>query len=166
MFFSKELSTFTIKNKKNPFLLVLSISQGWGIVKLINNQISTNNSFKTFFYSKVYSCFFSNVILGLFKNYYYYLKLKGMGFKSLVHIKGLVLKLGYSHRILFSIKKEISFIYLTRQSMILKSRNIATLKDAMFYLTTLKKKSVYKKKGVFLKGSIVKIKLTSKKSKF
>jgi ribosomal protein L6P/L9E len=143
----------------------LSISQGWG------NEggyrlVSAGISLKFIFFSKVHLYFLSNLFLGFFRNYYYYLRFKGMGFKMIGHLVGIVLKLGYSHRVLFIRQKEIAFTYLNRYLLKLEGRSISLIKTILFNFLRLRKKSAYKKKGIFLKGSILKLKITSKKSKF
>jgi ribosomal protein L6P/L9E len=162
---TKELTFYSIKKKNNYFLLFLSIAQGWGITK-IRSKVSFDNSFKSIFFSETYSCFFSNLFLGFFRNYFYFLKVKGMGFKMIGHIFGIIVKLGYSHRVLYSRQKELAFTYLNRHLLKIEGRSLSLIKTSLFQFIQLKKKSIYKKKGIFLKGSVLKIKLTSKKSKF
>jgi ribosomal protein L6P/L9E len=122
--------------------------------------------FKSIFFSETYSCFFSNLFLGFFRNYFYFLKIKGMGFKMIGHMCGIIVKLGYSHRILYTRQKEIALTYLNRRLLKIEGRSLSLIKTSLFRFIKLKKRSIYKKKGIFLKGSILKIKLTSKKSKF
>jgi ribosomal protein L6P/L9E len=164
MFITKELAVYCIKKKKNYFLLYISISQGWGLTK-INSKLFMPK-FKFSFFSKVHTCFFFNVFLGFFRNYFYFLKLRGMGFKFLYHSLGIILKLGFSHRVFLVRQLEISFLYLSRRSFRLEGRSLTIIKDSLFRFMRLKTKSVYKKKGIFLKGSVLRLKITSKKSKF
>jgi ribosomal protein L6P/L9E len=164
MFIPKELTVYSIKKKKNYFLLYLSISQGWGITKIQHNTFI--EYFRFTFFSNVHSCFFSNLFLGFFRTYFYFLKLKGMGFKMIWHLQGIILKLGYSHRVLFIRQKEITFTYLNRHLLKIEGRSLSLIKSSLFRFMLMKLKSVYKKKGIFLKGSILNIKITSKKSKF
>ena len=89
-----------------------------------------------------------------------------MGFKILGHSLGFILKLGFSHRVFLVRQLDISFIYLSRRAIKLEGRSLSIIKDSFFRFIRLKTKSVYKKKGIFLKGSVLKLKITSKKSKF
>jgi ribosomal protein L6P/L9E len=89
-----------------------------------------------------------------------------MGFKMIWHLQGIILKLGYSHRVLFIRQKEITFTYLNRHLLKIEGRSLSLIKSSLFRFMLMKLKSVYKKKGIFLKGSILNIKITSKKSKF
>lgn len=165
MFIAKELVAYRIKKKKNYFLLVLSISQGWGLTK-IRNRLSSAESFRLLFFSNVQTCFLFNVFLGFFRNYFYFLELKGMGFKMICHPLGIILKLGFSHRAFLIRREELVFVLLNRHSLRIEGRSLTLLKNSLFRFMALKKKSVYKKKGIFLKGSTLKFKVTSKKSKF
>lgn len=166
MFISKELVVYSLKKKRNCFLLFLSLSQGWGINKVYSGLIPGNTRFKLVIFSKVKWAFISNLFLGFFRNYFYFLKLKGMGFKMLSHTIGIILKLGCSHRLLFIRQKEIALTYLSRHLLKIEGRSLTLLKTILFQLMKLRIRSVYKKKGIFLKGSILRFKVTSKKSKF
>ena len=160
------LPTYFLKHKHNSFLFILSISRGWGIFKCLTTSIVLDNSLSHFLFSKAHRYFLYNLCLGFYKNYFYFLKLKGMGFRVLGHFKGLVFKLGYSHKILFLKKIDIVFFYLARLSFIIKGRCILALKNILSSILNFKKKNSYKKKGIFYKGVVIKVKLTSKKSKF
>ena len=124
------------------------------------------NTFNAIILSKAYILFISNLFLGFYRNYVYFLKLKGMGFKMLWHFGGIILKLGFSHRVLFIRQKEVLFTYLNRHLLKVEGRSLLFIKTILFKFMRVRIKSVYKKKGVFLKGSLVKFKVTSKKSKF
>ena len=105
------LPLYFLKHKHNSFLFILSISRGWGICKCLTTSVTLDNSFSHFVFSKAHTYFLYNLCLGFYKNYFYFLKLKGMGFRVLGHRKDLVFKLGYSHKILFK-KKWISFFFI------------------------------------------------------
>jgi hypothetical protein len=149
MFIPKELAVYSIKKKKNCLLLFLSITQGWGI-NFIDTPLILVNKFKLIFFSKAQLCFISNMFLGFFKNYFYFLKLKGMGFKMLYHFSAIIFKLGYSHRVLFIRQKEIAFTYLNRTILKVEGRSLSLIKSVLFQIMRLKKKSAYKKKGIFI----------------
>jgi ribosomal protein L6P/L9E len=165
MFIPQELVVYCIKKKKNYFLLCLSISQGWGFTKICN-RLSSAESFKLLFFSNAQTCFLFNMFLGFFRNYFYFLKLKGMGFKMICHPLGIILKLGFSHRAFLIRRQELAFVWLNRHYLRIEGRSLILIKNSMFRFMALKKKSVYEKKGIFLKGSTLKFKVTSKKSKF
>jgi len=89
-----------------------------------------------------------------------------MGYKFAIYNKKIIIKLGYSHRILIKEIKNVLMCYKAKQLLLLKSRNLGELSKLMFSLKLLRKVSSYKKKGVFLKGFIIKLKTSNKKSKF
>ena len=157
---------YFLKHKHNSFLLLLSISRGWGICKCLPTSIVLDNSLSHFVFSKTHTYFLYNMCLGFYKNYFYFLKLKGMGFRVLGHSKGLIFKLGCSHKFLFLKKTDIVFFYLARLIFSIKSRCILALKNILNTILNFKKRNSYKKKGIFYKGVVIKVKLTSKKSKF
>jgi ribosomal protein L6P/L9E len=146
----------------NSYLLTLSISRGWGILKL--SQMQMRNSFQDCSVLR-YSLLF-NIFLGFHKNYYYYLKLKGMGFKTAGNSLGVNFKLGYSHKLILLRIRDICFFIMTKQLLRIVGKNSSFLDNLIASIVKLRKTTVYKKKGIFLKGSISKLKLTSKKSKF
>ena len=108
----------------------------------------------------------ANFVFGLYRYFSQFIKLQGMGYKGAVSKSFLILKLGYSHRLLFKIVKDIKLTYVSRQLLLLQGRDVDSLKKIIYNLQKLRKASAYKKKGLFLKGSIIKIKQSSKKSKF
>jgi ribosomal protein L6P/L9E len=87
--------------------LSVSSTVGWGLNVLKKVDLFPQ-IFNSLLLSKPSTSLFNNFKMGLCKIFLYVLKLKGMGFKMLVHDKGIIFKLGYSHRILFLSQKEIS----------------------------------------------------------
>ena len=107
-------------------------------------------------------------MLGLYKNYFHWIQLNGMGFKGLVirNKKLLVLKLGFSHKIIFKEKLGIAVTYKQRRLFKLVGRDDYIIKSIVYSFKNLQKANAYKKKGVYLKGSILGFKISSKKAKF
>lgn len=166
----KENVLYYFKANKNYFLLFLSTLQGWGLVELTkttgfvkNTQLVSWNATGS---TKSFQSFLCNTFFGFFKSYQKHVRLIGMGFKSLVVSKTLLLKIGYSHRISYVAPLDIRLRYVTRQLFTLESRQLSVINELFYGLHTLIKPNAYKKKGVFFKGSILKIKASSKKSKF
>jgi len=89
-----------------------------------------------------------------------------MGFKFIVVKNIIILKLGYSHRILFLSEVDTQVLYLNKYLIKIDCRSIFQLKKIVHSFLRARKKNAYKKKGIFIKGSILKLKLSSKKSKF
>jgi len=113
-----------------------------------------------------YKVLIENFLMGFYRYYFQYVQLKGMAYKSIVLFSNLIFKLGYSHRIMYVSCKDLKLLYVSKQSLMVLGRSINRVKNIVYNLQCLRKINVYKKKGIFLKGSIVKIKQSSKKSKF
>jgi ribosomal protein L6P/L9E len=165
----KESIIYTFNQKSNFFLLIISNFQGWLLINIKSKFILIKDK-KLYIYNflsliKTYNFFLMNFFLGLLKNYLQYIKLKGMGFKVIKLDLNLMIKLGFSHRILFFYKKDLRFFFLNKQNLKLMSRNLFNIKNIIFELNNLRKINRYKKKGIFLKGSIIEIKISKKKSK-
>lgn len=115
----------------------------------------------------LFSYSFVNLVFGLFRTFLFCLVLKGMGFKFLgLQRFGVLVKLGFSHRIFFKIPNDIKIYYKTKQLFFVKSRSFFLLKKILYSFFKLKKILVYKRKGIVFKGSIFFLKQTSKKLKF
>ena len=151
--------------KQNTFsyLLVLSNLQGWGILKCCVHASFYNNFFDYYYKKDTQVNIF---ILGFYKNYTCFLKLKGMGFKTVVVNKNLIFKLGCSHRITYVLKKNVLVILEQKYLIQINTRSLNTIKNAISILKSIKIPSPYKIKGVFIKGSYISLKISSKKSKF
>ena len=134
------LPLYFLKHKHNSFLFILSISRGWGISKCLTTSIVLDNSLSQSILSKAHKYFLYNMCLGFYKNYFYFLKLKGMGFRVLGHRKGLIFKLGCSHKLLFLKKIDIVFFYLARLIFTIKGRCVLTLKNILSTILSFKKK--------------------------
>lgn len=115
------------------------------------------------FLIKMYFSLLFNFFLGFYKNYSQYLKLKGVGFKAVVINLGLLIKLGYSHRVLYLFVKDLKFFYINKQLLQIEGRCVYKLKNLFYKFQTIRKSNVYKKKGIFLKGVILKMKVSNKK---
>jgi ribosomal protein L6P/L9E len=88
-----------------------------------------------------------------------------MGLKAIMHIRGLIFKLGYSHRVFYLYPNNIRIHYENKKYFKLESRSILNLKNAIWSITTLKKMNAYKKKGVYLRGGVYGVKISIKKAK-
>lgn len=164
---SKELIIYCFNKKSKIFLLLISSIQGWGIFQIKYSYILVKEK-KIYLYNsisliKTYFFLLSSFLLGLFKIYFQYLKLKGMGFKAVVISFGLLLKLGYSHRVLYIFLNDLKFSYIHKQLLQIESRCLYKLKNLFYKFQKIRKSSVYKKKGIFLKGVILKVKVSTKK---
>ena len=92
--------------------------------------------------------------------------MKGMGFKFNIVKDVLVLRVGFSHKILYNLKKSTKLIFKNKQFLVISSRYLSVIRNLIFFFRRLNKQNVYKLKGIFFKGMFIKLKLSSKKVKF
>lgn len=139
----------------NIFLVVISLRLGWGIIKLSKNNNLTIN----------------NILYGYNKLYKFFFKLKGFGYKWKYNLNNnqkkntIYFKLGFTHRISVVIKKNIKF-KMNKKRFIIKSRSYKLIRNNLNFLFILFKRFLYNKKGIYLRGTKYKIKISKKKSKF
>jgi hypothetical protein len=158
-----ETVCYFLKQNIFSYLLVLSNLQGWGILKCCIYGSFYNKNFDYYYKKSIQESIF---ILGFYKNYTCFLKLKGMGFKSVVVNKNLIFKLGCSHRIIYVLKKNLLVILEQKYLIQINTRCLNKIKNAISIMKSIKLTSSYKIKGIFIKGSYVILKISSKKSKF
>lgn len=166
--FSKNIVTYCFLKKKKLFMLVLSSSKGWGIILCQRSYFLLKDK-KVFFFlphMKSYSTSMSIIFLGFQKGYFKYLKLKGMGYKFISVGSNIILKFGFSHRVVYVNHIDTECKFITRFILGLETRSLWTLKKIISSFKIIRKKNVYKKKGIFLKGLLINIRVSSKKSKF
>lgn len=165
---SKNTVVYCFLRNKKLFSLVLSSFKGWGIFTLKSIYVLLKN--KTFYFfatrKKSIISLLASFFLGFQKGYFNYLKLKGMGFKFKHFKDSLFLKFGFSHRLVYSTYVNVYCLYINRYLICLGSRSFWDLIRVKQFFANIRKNNVYKKKGIFLKGSLIDIKLSSKKSKF
>ena len=142
---------------------------GWGIIEIKSKYILLYNKFFYLYnfliFLNTYTSFLINFFFGFYKNYSLFLKIKGIGYKIISIGLNLLIKLGFSHRILYLFKKNVRFFLNNKQSILIKSRSLSEIKNILFIFQKIRQVNTYKKKGIFIKGSIIKIKVSKKKSK-
>lgn len=142
-------------NLNNNILIFLSISLGWILVPI----------------KKSHNIPLYSIILGFNKLYKFFFKLKGFGYKwkyNLHNEKNLhtiFFKLGFTHRISLVIKNNTKY-RLNKKRFILKNRSIKFIRNNLNFLFFLYKSYIYNKKGIYLRGTKFKTKISKKKSKF
>lgn len=142
-------------NIKNTFLLIISINLGWSIIILnLNKNRHINNIL--FGYNKIYKFFF---------------KIKGFGYKWKYNLNNnikknnIYLKVGFTHRISIVSKKNIKY-KMNKKRFIIKGRSYKLIRNNLNFLFILFKNFLYNKKGIYLRGTRYKLKISKKKSKF
>jgi len=165
---SKNTSTYCFLQKKKLFMLVITASKGWGVTLCQGPYFLIKDRNKFFFISqtKSYYSLISIIFLGFQKGYFQYLKLKGIGYKFINKDNKIILKFGFSHRIIYINLLDTKCNFIHRNLLGLETRSIWAIKKITQSFNNIRKKNVYKKKGFFLKGSLIHIRVSSKKSKF
>lgn len=158
----KEIKLFLLTDKKNIRILYVSLLHGWGLINLKRQQQKLNS----FLLYKPEKYLIINKIFGYYKTYFHFLKLKGMGYKFTALNAAVCLRIGFSHKVLYLISSGIKVNYLSKQLILLKSRDLYLLKNLFYNFKNLKKLDAYKKKGLYIKGVLLKTKESSKKGKF
>jgi hypothetical protein len=112
--FSTNTLTYCFLQNKKIFVLIVSRCKGWGLI-LCREPYFLIKKKNSFFFSvnlKSYDSYLSIIFLGFQRGYFQYLKLKGMGYKFINRINNIILKFGFSHRVIYinSIDTKCSFI--------------------------------------------------------
>jgi len=167
----KELISYICKINNFVILIMISVFRGWSIlVKNIITFLSCNYLMKKkfiYFYSVFFKFgVFFNSIMGLLQNFSYFFKIRGMGFKASILNSILILKVGFSHNLLYHVENVIQIIFKNKQFFIIRSRCFFSLLRLVYFFKELNKRNCYKKKGIFFKGFFFSHKLSNKKSKF
>ena len=167
--FPKEVAIYCFNRYLKIFIFSVSNLQGWALLE-INSKYLLIDNFGIYLYNslhlfKIYNFFVINFFFGLYRNYYVFFKLKGIGYKLMKIGLNFSLKIGFSHRIIYLMKKNLRFSYYNKQLLKIESRSLSNLKNIIFIFQKIRKINCYKKKGLFLKGSIIKIKINKKKAK-
>lgn len=161
------ISYCIIKNNK-LFCIVLSFRKGWGLF-LLKKQfflVKSLEFYPLFFYEKSFFNWLTIIFFGFQKGYFKYIKLKGIGYKFIVFRNNIILKFGFSHRIIYKSYLDVYCKYLNKYLLLFVSRSFWRVDCIYNWFRFLRKFNVYKKKGIFLKGAYINIKINNKKAKF
>lgn len=154
---NKNIVLYNVKNttyQKN-FVIFISVNLGWNMININQNK----------------NIFLSNILFGYNKLYKFFFKIKGFGYKwkyNLNYINSknsIFLKIGFTHRIAILIKKNVKY-KMTKKRFIIKNRSYKFIRNNLNFIFILFKQFLYNKKGIFLRGTKYKIKISKKKSKF
>ena len=152
---TKTVALYNILNKDNKILtLIITLKLGWILCPL---KISSNLHLEP-------------ILFGYVRLYKFFFKIKGFGFKwKYFFLKNTInsivyFKLGFTHRIALWIKN--SLCKLKKRRFIIKHRSYSYLRNNLNLLFFFYKTYLYNKKGIYLRGTKFKLKLSKKKSKF
>lgn len=152
---NKNLIIYKIKTLLQTNLLIISINLGWILLPI---NISKNISIDL-------------ILFGYTKLYKFFFKLKGFGYKwkynlnQTTHSKTIFFKLGFTHRIAL-ITKNSNKYKLKKKRFIIKGRSYSNIRNNLNFIFFLYKTYLYNKKGIYLRGTKYKTKISKKKSKF
>lgn len=154
---NKNVTLYKIKqiNTSNNYLILISLKLGWIMLPL----------------TKMFNTHLNIISMGYLKIYKYHFKIKGFGFKwkYFWHFKRkkttIYLKLGFTHRIAFLIIKN-NKCKIKKKRLILINRSFMYLQKIFNILFFCYQTFLYNKKGIYLRGTRWKLKLSKKKSKF
>ena len=167
-YFAKNTINYCFLQNKKLFGLVLSSSKGWGIISFqeIFFLVKNKELYSFLLSSKSYSSILVHIFFGFQKGYSTFLKLKGLGYKFIRVLDIIILKFGFSHRIIFINFLNVYCKYVTKYILFFNTRSFWVIKKLIQSFNIIRNINIYKKKGIFLKGSLITIKMSSKKSKF
>ena len=111
----------------------------------------------------LYNKLIKTKIKGILQGFKLNLILKGIGFKSFIENKNLILKLGYSHNIVIPIPANIKIVNQSN-NLIFSSIDHIHLSQFVHFIKNFKKPEPYKGKGLLLKNEII-LRKEGKKSK-
>jgi hypothetical protein len=106
-----------------------------------------------------------NLVYGLIKTYYKYIKLRGRGFKYLLVQSTLSIKFGFSHKLYYTIPNNICITLLTKQVLKVTCKSSHLLNSVFFDLHSIRKLNKYKGKGLIYYKDYLMLKASSKKTK-
>jgi hypothetical protein len=96
---------------------------------------------------------FEIFLFGLLKGYKIFLELYGSGYKiKLINLKknfGLLLRIGRSHLIHIELLRNFRLSFFNKSVICIYSNQLFFLQNCLFFFMFKKKKSIYKKKGIF-----------------
>lgn len=106
---------------------------------------------------------FSNIyLLNIFNNIYTLeffnnicLNIKGIGYKFSLENKKLIIRVGYSHYIIYNLKNYIYYFLKNNTCIILYSNNKYNLKKIAAFIKSYKKINLYKENGIFYNNELL-----------
>jgi large subunit ribosomal protein L6 len=102
--------------------------------------------------------------MGLIKDYFKYIQLRGRGFRYLFFFSQLVVKFGFSHKLYYILPANISVTLITKQVLKIYGKSLQQLKSIFFDLHSIRKFDKYKGKGLLYCRDTLVLKASSKKT--
>jgi hypothetical protein len=139
---------------------------GWFFQKLVEKTCFLYSAFNflvRFFFSS--SFFFNNSAFGLLRAYLKHFQLRGRSFRFLFFCNYLIIKLGFSHKLYYSLPSNVRITLITKQVLKIAGKSLSKLKSFFFDLHAIRKFDKYKGKGLLYYKDFLVLKTSSKKTK-
>jgi large subunit ribosomal protein L6 len=109
----------------------------------------------------------SNLILGVSKGYRCKLRLVGVGFRASVINKNLVLKIGYSHEIIYKIPEDITILCGKTKGtlLVIKAKELNKVTQVAAEIRSLRVPDAYKGKGIHYDKEVLVLKKGKREGK-
>jgi large subunit ribosomal protein L6 len=116
---------------------------------------------------QTYISILRNLIFGVVKGYRRKLRLVGVGFKALKRENNLVLKIGYSHEIVYKIPEDIKISCSKNKGIIIVISGIEHVRvnQVAVEIRSLRIPDIYKGKGIHYNKEVLKLKKGKRESK-
>lgn len=164
--------SYHFKSRKSFFILLLSNLFGWGVfqIKVKNLLCGNNRKWVQQRSTNFLRCAQQNIIygnlVGYFKLYNRYLVVVGRGYKISIFNSNIVFRLGNSHRAIYKLAADTRIFFHHKQLLVVSSRFLHVIDKLERSVKELINFNNYKKKGVYIKGLILALRVSTKKSKF
>jgi large subunit ribosomal protein L6 len=147
------------KNRINFFIIP-------NMVNIKSDKLNINFTIESEKYKSIFDTIISGLKNFLFNNKLVYtkrVKIFGLGYKVLKEDKYLVFNLGYSQPLKIEIPYYLEDIIIKKNILIIKSSDKIALGNFIHFITHLKKRDIYKGKGLSLEYQTKKLKTVKKK---
>lgn len=101
----------------------------------------------------------NNMVIGVSKKFERRLEIKGVGYRSQVQEKNLILNLGYSHPVLIPIPPDIEITVEANVNILIKGIDKETVGQLAATIRSKREPEPYKGKGILYKGEVIRRKV-------
>jgi large subunit ribosomal protein L6 len=140
-------------NRKISELITLTISDNEILVVPINNSRQARAL------HGLSRTLINNMVIGVVKKFERRLEIKGVGYRSQVQEKNLILNLGYSHQVMIPIPKDVEIFVEANVNIIITGVDKETVGQLAATIRNKRKPEPYKGKGILYKGEIIRRKV-------
>lgn len=101
----------------------------------------------------------NNMVIGVYKKFEQRLEIKGIGYRSQVQDKNLILNLGYSHPVIIPIPTDIEISIEANVNILITGINKESVGQLAATIRNKREPEPYKGKGILYKGEIIRRKV-------